>query len=60
MGSVGHWIKQLKTKEDQKLAWMLLDKVIYLSEADTKKILMHQNAALMENLQTKLIVRFMT
>lgn len=51
MASVGRWIKQLKTKEDQKLAWMLLDRVIYLSEHETKKILVHQNNALMENLR---------
>ena len=51
MASVGRWVKQLKTKEDQKLAWMLLDKVIYLSEAETKKILVHQNRVLMENLR---------
>ena len=51
IASVGKWMKQLKTKEDQKLAWMLLDKVIYLSESETKKILLHQNAALMETLQ---------
>ena len=37
MTSVAKWMKQLKTKEDQKLAWMLLDKVIYLSEAETKR-----------------------
>lgn len=51
MASLGRWIKQLKTKEDQKLAWMLLDRVIYLSESETKKILVHQNNALMENLR---------
>jgi hypothetical protein len=51
MASVGRWIRQLKTKEDQKLAWMLLDRVIYLSESETKKILVHQNNALMENLR---------
>src|ERR1035437_421030 len=51
MASLGRWIKQLKTKEDQKLAWMLLDRVIYLSERETKKILVHQNNALMENLR---------
>lgn len=51
IASVGRWVKQLKTKEDQKLAWMLLDQVIYLSEADTRKILVHQNNALMENLR---------
>lgn len=51
MASLGRWIKQLKDKEDQKLAWMLLDKVIYLSERETKKILVHQNNALMENLR---------
>ena len=51
MASVGKWMKGIKTKDDQKLAWMLLDKVIYLSEAETKKILLHQNVALMENLQ---------
>jgi hypothetical protein len=51
MASVGRWARQLKTREDQKLAWMLLDKVIYLSETETKKILVHQNNALMENLR---------
>lgn len=51
MASVAKWIEQLKTKEDQKLAWMLLDSVIYLSEVETKKILLHQNTALMETLQ---------
>ncbi|MGI9075213.1 MAG: phosphoribosyltransferase-like protein [Bryobacteraceae bacterium] len=51
MASLNRWIKQLKTKEDQKLAWMLLDRVIYLSEHETKQILVHQNNALMENLR---------
>ena len=51
MTSVARWIRQLGTAHDQKLAWMLLDKVIYLSEEKTKEILVHQNAALMENLR---------
>lgn len=51
MASLGRWIKQLQNKEDQKLAWMLLDNVIYLSEHETKRILVHQNNALMENLR---------
>lgn len=51
MASVDRWVKQLKTKEDQKLAWMLLDKIIYISEAETKKILVHHNNVLMENLR---------
>lgn len=51
MESVGRWVRQFKNNEDRKLAWMLLDKVIYLSEAETKKILVHQNTALMRNLR---------
>jgi hypothetical protein len=50
LASVGRWSSQLKSKEDKKLAWTLLDNIIYLSEAETKKILVHQNAALMSNL----------
>lgn len=49
MGSVARWMKQIE-KKDQKLAWKLLDKVIYLSEAETKAILVHQNHTLMSNL----------
>jgi hypothetical protein len=37
-------------KEDRKLAGRLLDKVIYLSEKDTKGILLHQNKVLMQML----------
>jgi len=43
------WINQFK-KEDHKLAGHLLDKVIYLSEKDTKGILLHQNKVLMQTL----------
>lgn len=49
VGSATRWMKQLE-KKDLKLACNLLDKVIYLSEADTKKILLHQNGVLMANL----------
>ena len=49
--SVAKWMGQIKSKKDQKLAWQLLDKVIYISESQTRKILLHQNAALMENLR---------
>jgi hypothetical protein len=49
VGSATRWMKQLD-KKDLKLAWKLLDKVIYLSEAETKKILLHQNSVLMSNL----------
>jgi hypothetical protein len=48
--SASRWANQLG-KEDRKLAWTRLDKVIYLSEAETKKILVHQNNVLMENLR---------
>lgn len=49
IASATRWMKQLK-KKDQKLAWKLLDKVIYLSEAKTKEILVHQNKLLISNL----------
>src|ERR1035438_178638 len=47
--SVNRWLKQLK-KEDRKLAWKLLQDIIYFSEEETKKILIRQNKALMSNL----------
>ena len=43
------WIKQFQ-KQDRKIAGHLLDKIIYLSEKDTRKIQLHQNKVLMENL----------
>jgi len=49
VASATRWMKQID-KKDLKLAWKLLDKVIYLSEAETKKILVHQNSVLMSNL----------
>ena len=49
VGSASRWMKQLE-KKDLKLACKLLDNVIYLSEAETKKILLHQNSVLMANL----------
>lgn len=49
IASASRWIKQFK-KEDRKLVKTLLDNVIYLSEAETKKILLHQNKVMMENL----------
>src|SRR5260370_4260572 len=49
IASATRWMKQLK-KEDLKLACKLLDKVIYFSEAETKKILLHHNRLLMSNL----------
>jgi hypothetical protein len=51
LASVDRWLKQFRTKGDQQLVWALLDKVIYLSEAETRKILLHENAALMDNLR---------
>ncbi len=50
MASATRWLKQMETPEDLKLACKLLDKVIYLSESETKKILLHQNKLLMSNL----------
>jgi hypothetical protein len=47
--SVNRWLKQLE-KKDRKLAWKLLQEVIYFSEIETKKILIRQNKALMSNL----------
>lgn len=49
MVSVSRWIQQFE-KGDRKLAWQLLTRVIYLSERETKNILLHQNKILMENL----------
>jgi hypothetical protein len=48
--SVRKWLKQLERK-DRKLAWKLLQEVIYFSELETKKILIRQNKALMSNLE---------
>jgi len=46
--SVKNWAKQFK--EDRRLAERLLDKVIYISEHDTRDYLVEQNAALMKRL----------
>lgn len=46
LASAGRWMKQLD-KQDRKLACRLLDRVIYLSEAETRRILVHQNNVLM-------------
>ena len=48
--SITRWSTQLKSKEDRKLAWVLLDNIKYFSEEKTKKILLHQNGTLMSNL----------
>ena len=48
--SASRWVDQFD-KKDRKLAIRLLDNIIYLSEYDTKQILMEQNAALMERLK---------
>lgn len=48
-GSASRWIKQFERK-DRKLAVRLLNKVIYISEARTRDILVQQNAALMKRL----------
>jgi hypothetical protein len=47
--SASRWIKQFQ-KQDRKLAARLLDRVIYLSESQTRDILVKQNAALMRRL----------
>ena len=47
--SARRWINQFE-KKDRKLAAQLLDKVIYISESTTRKILVDQNAALMKRL----------
>jgi len=47
--SVSRWIKQFE-KCDRKTAAFLLDKIIYLSEGDTRQILLDQNAALIKRL----------
>lgn len=49
IASINKWKKQLD-KKDRKLAWKLLQEIIYFSEAETKKILIRQNKALMGNL----------
>lgn len=49
LASANRWMKQF-TKEDRRLAWKLLNNVIYFSEQDTKSILVHQNKVLMANL----------
>src|SRR5947207_3017042 len=48
--SASRWAKQFK--KDRKLAARLLDKVIYISESNTRDILVQQNAALMKRLLT--------
>jgi hypothetical protein len=48
-GTTTRWIRQFE-KQDRKNAALLLDKVIYLSEAKTRQILVEQNAALMKRL----------
>jgi hypothetical protein len=48
--SASRWIKQFD-KKDRVLAERLLDNVIYLSEATTRKILLERNAALMKRLK---------
>lgn len=51
MASAARWMKQFSSKSDLKLACSLLEKVIYFSEAETKKILLQQNKSLMDDLQ---------
>src|SRR2546422_10737055 len=46
--SASRWAKQFK--EDRKLAAKLLDNVIYISESNTRDILVQQNAAMMKRL----------
>src|SRR5205809_5140630 len=48
--SASRWINQFE-KRDRTLAQQLLDRVIYLSESHTKRILVEQNAALMRRLK---------
>ncbi|MFY9725694.1 MAG: hypothetical protein WB579_17325 [Bryobacteraceae bacterium] len=48
-GGVNRWIKQFE-KRDRKNAAGLLDKVVYISESHTQRILVEQNAALMKRL----------
>lgn len=43
------WFRQFR-REERRIAGQLLEKVIYLSERDTRKILIHQNKVLMESL----------
>jgi hypothetical protein len=49
LAGVNRWIKQFD-KRDRKHAGVLLESVIYLSEQDTKRILLEQNDALMKGL----------
>lgn len=49
VASINKWKKQFE-KRDRKLAWKLLQEIIYFSEVETKKILIRQNRALMANL----------
>jgi hypothetical protein len=48
-GSANRWIKQFK-KQDRKHVGFMLDKIIYLSEPNTRQILVEQNAALIKRL----------
>jgi hypothetical protein len=48
--SATRWINQFD-KKDRRLAEQLLDSVIYLSESDTRDILLNQNAVLMKRLK---------
>lgn len=47
--ATSRWIRQFE-KQDQRHAALLLDNVIYLSEAETRKILLEQNEVLMKRL----------
>jgi hypothetical protein len=47
--SIKRWLGQMD-KSHRKLAWKLLQEIIYFSEAETKKILVRQNKALLSNL----------
>jgi predicted Fe-Mo cluster-binding NifX family protein len=47
--SLKRWLGQLE-KAERKLAWKLLQEVIYFSEDETKKILVRQNKALLNDL----------
>jgi len=50
LASIGRWIRQFD-KRDRRAACLLLKKVIYLSEAETRRILVEQNSALMKRLK---------
>lgn len=47
--SIGRWIRQFE-KCDRRIASLLLNQVIYLSERATRQILVEQNSALMDRL----------